>query len=255
VDSYLKLNCPGDVDKTTTSNDGTVTQIKINDDGTATTTITAPSGYTSTFTGNPTCKFEYNYAFSLWFNIDTAAPSPKFLSILNYGEQPNVKYQGTTNTLMITMQKNSETNDMTLNSDMTALINGMREDNYTDFQISQKLKEMGIELDEFNNLIVYKNSEVLLQRWNNLVINYTGGTLDIFLNGELVRSSIEIAPFMEYDNLIVGEKNGLNGGISSLIYYKHPLSILEIHGIYNTFKDKNPPVFPDDTKLIDVKKL
>ena len=247
VGTYQEINCPNQKDRTTTSDDGTITTVTINSDDTATTTTTTPDGVTKTFTGQPLCKFEYNYAISLWFNIDSAAPRNDFISILNYGEQPNIKYQGSTNTLIITMQQNSD------NSTMSELIKKMKEENYNKLQISQKLKEMGIELDASNNLIVYKNTDFLLQKWNNLVINYTGGTLDIFFNNNLVRSSIDIAPFMDYDNLVVGSTNGLNGGICSLIYYKHPLSIIEIHNIYNTFKDSNPPIFPDDSKLFNVK--
>ena len=247
VGTYQEINCPNQKDRTTTSDDGTITTVTINSDDTATTTTTTPDGVTTTFTGQPLCKFEYNYAISLWFNIDSAAPSNDFISIFNYGEQPNIKYQGSTNTLIITMQQNSD------NSTMSELIKKMKEENYNKLQISQKLKEMGIELDASNNLIVYKNTELQLQKWNNLVINYTGGTLDIFLNSNLVRSSINIAPFMDYDNLVVGRTNGLNGGICSLIYYKRSLPIIEIHNIYNTFKDSNPPIFPDDSKIFNIK--
>jgi hypothetical protein len=257
VASYKNLNCGKQVATTpddpvsTTSADGTKTTIKPNEDGTTTTTVTTPDGKTSTITGNPTCEYNYNYAFSLWFNIDASAPSSAFKSILNYGEKPHVKYQGTTNTIMITVHEDDDADSASANyNKRTELIKEMKNDGYSEAQIAQKLKEMGIEVDASNNLIVYKNTNVLLQRWNNLVINYTGGTLDIFLNGELVRSSVNVAPFMTYDNLVIGDNNGFSGGMSSLIHYKHPLNIFEVHNIYNTFKDANPPVFPDNSSLL-----
>jgi len=163
-----------------------------------------------------------------------------------------VKYQGTTNTIMITVHEDDDANkNNVIYSERTTLIKEMKNDGYSEAQIGQKLKEMGIEVDASNNLIVYKNTNVLLQRWNNLVINYTGGTLDIFLNGELVRSSVNIAPFMTYDNLVIGDNNGFSGGMSSLIHYKHPLNILEVHNIYDTFKDANPPVLPENSNLLN----
>lgn len=258
VGSYKNLNCGKqtatnpDEPVSTTSTDGTKTTITPNVDGTITTTVTTPDGKTKTITGNPSCQYNYNYAFSLWFNIDASAPNPMFKTILNYGEKPHVKYQGTTNTIMITVHEDDDADKNNTNySERTTLIKEMKADGYSEAQIGQKLKEMGMEVDASNNLIVYKNSNVLLQRWNNLVINYVGGTLDIFLNGELVRSSVNVAPFMTYDNLVVGDNNGFSGGMSSLIHYKHPLNIIEVHEIYDTFKDANPPVFPDDINLFN----
>ena len=43
-------------------------------------------------------------------------------------------------------------------------------------------------IDGLSYRIIYKNENVLLQKWNNIIINYNGGTLDVFLNGELVKS-------------------------------------------------------------------
>lgn len=258
VGSYKNLNCgkqlttKPDDPVTTTSADGSTTTITPNIDGTITTTVTTPDGKTNSITGNPKCKYDYNYAFSLWFNIDASAPNSAFKTIFNYGEKPHVKYQGTTNTIMITVHEDDDASKNNVNySERTTLIKEMQKDGYSEAQIGQKLKEMGIEVDASNNLIVYKNTNVLLQRWNNLVINYTGGTLDIFLNGELVRSSVNIAPFMTYDNLVIGDNNGFSGGMSSLIHYKHPLNILEVHNIYDTFKDANPPVLPENSNLLN----
>jgi hypothetical protein len=79
-----------------------------------------------------------------------------------------------------------------------------------------------IEFDDNGNRIVYKQKNVLLQKWNNVIINYNGGILDIFLNGELVKSNVEVVPYYTLDNLTVGEDNGINGSICNLVYFNKP---------------------------------
>jgi hypothetical protein len=109
-------------------------------------------------------------------------------------------------------------------------------------QLHEKGVNRFIEYDDNGKRIIYKNTNVLLQKWNNIIINYNGGTLDIFLNGQLVKSAIEVIPYMKYDSLTIGSANGINGGICNLVYYKTPLSLTNIYYIYNNLKDKNPPV-------------
>jgi len=200
-----------------------------------------------------TLLINYNYALSFWFNIDAMPPSTgsqynKFTSIFNYGEKPNVQYKANTNTLIITTEMGKD------NEKTKQIIDKLKtEKGYDDEQIAQHFKEIGIELDEYDNRVIYKSVELPMQRWNNLVINYTGGTLDIFLNGELVRSSIEIAPYVVNDSLLVGSTDGISGGISSLIYFKNPQSIMEIRKMYDNFKNENPPIFINDP-TINIKK-
>lgn len=86
-----------------------------------------------------------------------------------------------------------------------------------------------------NNLIkVYENNNILYQRWNNIVINYFGGTLDVFLNNHLVLSQINITPLFFANKIICGSKNGINGGIKSLLFYDKPLNKSDIEYIYYT---------------------
>jgi len=73
------------------------------------------------------------------------------------------------------------------------------------------------------------------------VINYNRGILDIFLNNKLVSSSIKVVPYLKYDSLVSGEENGIQGSICNLIYYKEPISILQINNIYVNLQNKNPP--------------
>ena len=59
---------------------------------------------------NDSDSFDYQYAISSWVFLDSAAPNmnpsySKYTSLLNFGEKPNIMYNGSTNTLMITMQQ------------------------------------------------------------------------------------------------------------------------------------------------------
>jgi len=100
------------------------------------------------------------------------------------------------------------------------------------------------DLEEFDseNVIVYKMENVLLQKWNNLIINYDGGTLDIFYNNDLVKSISGIVPYMSYDSLSVGQNEGINGGICNLIYFKKTLTATNTYYLYNSVKNQKTPV-------------
>lgn len=66
-----------------------------------------------------------------------------------------------------------------------------------------------------------------LQKWHHLAVNYVGGNLDVFLDGELIKSVNNVVPYMTLDDLIVGSQNEefvLNGGIKDVVYFDKPLT-------------------------------
>jgi hypothetical protein len=167
---------------------------------------------------NKSSQYDYNYGISFWVFLDSmdALANNNYMSILNYGDTPNIQYNYSNNTLLITMKqkdvdKNTSSNKM-------------------------------VDFDDKGNKIIYKTNKILLQKWNNIIINYVGGTLDIFLNGELIKSAIEVAPYYTLDNLTVGENNGISGGMCNLIYFNKSLSASRIYYLYNMVKYSNPPV-------------
>jgi hypothetical protein len=174
---------------------------------------------------------DYQYAISFWVFVDASPPNTnssynKFTSLLNFAGNPNVLYNGSTYTLMITSdQKN----------------------------LKKVTENKLIDFDENDNRIIYKNTKFLLQKWNNLIINYSGGVLDIFLNGELVKSDIGVVPYMTYDNLTIGEDDGLKGGICNVIYFKQALNSSNIYYLYNMVKDNAPPVLNNSNTTITKK--
>jgi hypothetical protein len=178
-------------------------------------------------------EFDYQYAISCWVFIDSAPPNTnpnytKFTSLLNFGNKPNILYNPSKNSLMITMQQ-KDLKDNTEN----------------------KL----IDFDGEGNRIIYTNANYLLQKWNNIIINYNGGTMDIFLNGELVKSSIEVVPYYTYDNLTIGENDGIKGGICNVVYFRRALTSTNVYYLYNSVKNRNPPILNDSNKTIMVKNI
>lgn len=112
-----------------------------------------------------------------------------------------------------------------------------------------------------NNLVIYYTNRdnkqqdkiklnITKQKWNHFVFNYSSGFLDVFMNGKLIKSvpleNVE-PQYSPYDNVTVGDKNGLDGAICNVTYYKVPLSKRNILNEYNLLAYKNPPV---ETKLM-----
>ncbi len=178
---------------------------------------------------NPLKTFDYQYGLSFWFQIDangtnTNTSYNKYASILDYGGKPSVMYNASKNTLMITMKtKNLDTSSQSL----------------------QKTDKEEDEYDENGNLIVYTKTNVLLQKWNSIVFNYNGGTLDIFYNGVLEKSVYGVIPYMEYDALSVGQDKGIYGRLCNLNYFKKNLTLSQIYYLYEFVKNKDPPISYD----------
>ena len=95
--------------------------------------------------------------------------------------------------------------------------------------IKQKLK-IKVQTDAFGaNDREFKFDNIKLQKWNNLVINYGSGVLDIFIDSKLIGSFSQVIPYNMSDNLTVGDgdsvKPGLNGGICNVVFYGNMLII------------------------------
>jgi len=151
-------------------------------------------------------KFNYHYSLSSWIYINPQPPNTssaytKFTSLLNYGEKPQIQFNGLKNELRI----------MTTTGK--------------------------------NDLVeIYKTKDIAYQKWNNFVINYDGGNMDVFLNGKLVASRPNIAPYMTYENITSGSNDGIEGGICNVMYYDHILSKGAITLAYRMLRDKKLPL-------------
>ena len=55
-----------------------------------------------------------------------------------------------------------------------------------------------------------------LQKWTNIVINYDGGILDVFMNSKLLTSISSVVPYMSQDQITIGEIDGIGGGVCNV---------------------------------------
>ena len=121
--------------------------------------------------------------------------------------------------------------------------------------LKEKTTNKLLDFDEEGNRILFIQPGILLQKWNNIIINYNGGILDIFLNGELLKSDIGVVPYYTLDNLTIGKDGGINGGICNVVYFKKTLSAFNIYLLYNMIKNKTPPVSKESNLTIMKKNL
>lgn len=91
----------------------------------------------------------------------------------------------------------------------------------------------------------FKFDNIKLQKWNNLVINYGNGVLDIFMDTKMIGSFPQVIPYNSSDNLTVGDgdgvNKGLNGGICNVVFYGNVLRKKRMDFNYEYLKNKNPP--------------
>jgi hypothetical protein len=165
----------------------------------------------------------YKYAISFWFYLDSYGPNKnasytKDTIILNYGYNPFVTYNASKNMLKISLM---------------------------DLELLKKCQTSNLNIDScFDKIsnVVYKNKNMKLQKWSNIVLVFNSGILDIFYNNTLVKSGIEVPNISSLYPLVVGSNNGLTGGICNILYLKKNFSLETMNKLYNSVKDKNPPI-------------
>jgi hypothetical protein len=167
-------------------------------------------------------SFNYRYAISLWAFIDAMPPNTnenynKYCSILSYGGKPDLLYNPSLNTALVTMK-----------------LMDVDETKYEILDLSGTVYEDTYLLDNERIVIVKKIENLPLQKWNNFVLNCDGGTIDVFLNNELLASKIEMVPYMTYDSIVTGQKNGLYGGVYKVVYHDIPMTQSQIYYAYNS---------------------
>lgn len=164
--------------------------------------------------------YNQNYAFSMWIYLNPQSQSfagySRESEIFNYGEgKPKITYY----------------------NDMTTASNGFGASGLDKFKVYFS--------NSTSPVAVYKFT-FPSQKWNNIVVNFSSAKADLFLNGKLEKTYIydgNIPTYNPVDFITIGDNGGLDGAICNIVYYSHPLSLMEIASRYNMLSLRNPPTF------------
>jgi hypothetical protein len=108
-------------------------------------------------------------------------------------------------------------------------------------------------LQESNDTIeVFQTHNILYQKWNNIVINYDNGYVDVFLNGVLVGSRAGVMPYMSFDTIVTGAPDGIMGGICNVNYYRNIFAEKTIRLNYKALRGKEFPYIGGITPNIKI---
>ena len=155
----------------------------------------------------PLNDFSYDYGISCWVYINSTPPNhykKQDRNLLNFSNKPKISYNPHENHIIISTRVRDETRGV------------IHKKHYIE--------------------------NIKLQKWINLVINYDAGILDVFMDGELVYSQPGLIPFMSTDTVVVGDTEGIKGGICNVVYFASHISKTRIKTNYNYLKNNNPPV-------------
>ena len=117
-------------------------------------------------------EYNYQYSFSCWVFLHEQPPSKSYA-----------------------------------NTKFTSIVNYGNKPNIL-FNASKGILQITNKNKQHDSEVLFQTNTIPLQKWNNIVINYEGGTLDVFINKKLVSSNPNIIPYMSHDLVTSGYKDG-----------------------------------------------
>ena len=83
-------------------------------------------------------------------------------------------------------------------------------------------------------------SSIPHNKWLNVIIRCKNTLIDVYINGQLVNSTVlPSVPKQNYGNIYVCNNNGFIGNLSNLLYYRNALTINEIQASLKDSVDLN----------------
>ena len=188
----------------------------------------------------PEEKKRYSYSVSGWFWLnDNITNIDKDLTIFNFANVPKLTYNPARTNFKVSCNTTGLNGSVNDGEKTTTIYEShiTQNDDYKEFVMASDLQI---------------TKQIPLQRWNYFVINYDGKSMNVFLNEELVGKSAFIMPHITVERITTGEKNGLKGNISNIIFNKTPLTTEQIRWNYNTLKALDPPLIGTSTIVDEV---
>jgi len=199
--------------------------------------------------------FSYNYGLSTWINIHNQYQNfrssyNKYTNILDYSNNPRISYNMKDDILRVeVLVKLPENiccgNEGSQKSSKCQYENAIKNSKTLDVVkqwCAEDMTKNTLNNDTEQMITIFEKEGLLKrQKWNNIVINYDLGILDIFVNGQLEGSWNGTQQYMANRPIKLGENNGISGGICNVVYYPGALSKTQIEVMYNSLKLKNPP--------------
>lgn len=203
---------------------------------------------------------DYQYGLSFWLYIDSEPPNTSSLyltngSVLNFAELPNILYNGTNNSLIFTQKYTSGLYIDASNGEVDISMNeyGFYNDNkYDHNRLYNDISNNVIQLNNTSTKEFFRIENVKLQKWNHIALNLYNGTMDIFYNGQLIKSQPGVVPYINMsDTLSIGSNNGISGGVCNVTFFDKPLKYTQVYYLYELFKNKSPPItYKNNNKTI-----
>jgi hypothetical protein len=165
-----------------------------------------------------------NYSLSLWVyvNPEAAVNTNNEYSLFSFDGKPELKFKY--NTI------NNDTED-------ASVILKEKEKSYVYRAYLSNIHNSNSDLE-------YVDLQAPIQKWVNIVFNYKGNNVDIFVDGELQQSKLleKLPTFSDYDTITIGDDLGISGSICNINYYTDILTRRQIAQMYNVYSNLNPPI-------------
>ena len=155
-------------------------------------------------------KQDFSHSVSFWFYINSFALNTRKSyqegadRLISFGGIPEVTYNAATNALTVALASRSSSARGT----------------------------------------VYTHPDVQLQKWNNVVVNYSSANvLDVFYNGALVKSDVQLTvPYDFKDAIVIGSNRGVSGSVANVMTFETMQSAFNIDQLYQLYSTMSAPI-------------